>query len=574
MKKIITLTSVFIFCFSLLPSLVHAAGNTYYVTQNGNGARNGQSLGNAWSVSDFNNPTNWSTIDNSNKIDPGDTVYFSGTITAQILPQGSGTSGYPITLDGYQAGDCDPINSVCSSSALLTTGLHDYDQDYITIQDFRGTGGTSDAFLMFGDPTQTGHADHIVIRRNYLYNTVGRSLAFNRSSAAPYVGSQHVTVENNKISGYGIGSNPPCGASFYEVRDLVVRGNDFSGGPDPDASDCKSDNVIEVYATRNALFEYNNIHEAYQQAGMALKEGIDDNWYIIIRFNKFHDNSLQTHYTDGESIGLALSDPNHYTYVYGNYIYHNGNFGIFMSYGTTYNYIWSNLITNNGWSGLYSGSGTGPNSYTYIYNNTFAKNDTARSEVNTTGLAAFDPAVSRLVKNNIFYDNRPRQTYYHQVYLSSNATSGTSLDYNTYYFPGQTPTWYWNDALRSIANMQSYGQETHSDITDPGFNDANGADNTDGTVDDDYRLDGRNINDGKDLSQCFNVTVQGKVYNICLDDALDPNATNWRTTPPIVRTVKQGANGSWSRGAYAYGTGAGSPDINAPAGLKIIVGNN
>ena len=63
----------------LLPTLTYAGTSFYYVTQNGKGVKDGKSLANAWSVSDFNNATNWSTSDQSNKIDPGDTVYFFGS---------------------------------------------------------------------------------------------------------------------------------------------------------------------------------------------------------------------------------------------------------------------------------------------------------------------------------------------------------------------------------------------------------------------------------------------------------------------------------------------------------------
>ena len=50
----IKLKSAYIFVFLLLPALTFAAANTYYVTQNGDGARNGENLKNALTVSDFN----------------------------------------------------------------------------------------------------------------------------------------------------------------------------------------------------------------------------------------------------------------------------------------------------------------------------------------------------------------------------------------------------------------------------------------------------------------------------------------------------------------------------------------
>ena len=178
MNIILTLTSIFIFAFSLLPSQVNAAANTYYVTQNGNGARSGVSLGNAWSVSDFNSSDNWSTTDNPTRIDPGDTVYFSGTITSTLRPEGSGSSGNYITLDGYEAGDCDPINSECTDSGEITNTDYAFyftTQDYFILQDFRSDGGS---WRFYGTSTSSD-SSHIIIRRNEIHDVEGSGVKFN-----------------------------------------------------------------------------------------------------------------------------------------------------------------------------------------------------------------------------------------------------------------------------------------------------------------------------------------------------------------------------------------------------------
>ena len=65
-------------------------GANYYVTQSGTGQANGSSVANAWSVGSFNS----STVPK-----PGDTVFFSGTITSQIVENVSGAAGSPITLN-------------------------------------------------------------------------------------------------------------------------------------------------------------------------------------------------------------------------------------------------------------------------------------------------------------------------------------------------------------------------------------------------------------------------------------------------------------------------------------------
>ena len=54
MNRILAFSSVFIFVFALLPVQIYAVGAVYYITQNGNGERNGNSVGNALSASNFN----------------------------------------------------------------------------------------------------------------------------------------------------------------------------------------------------------------------------------------------------------------------------------------------------------------------------------------------------------------------------------------------------------------------------------------------------------------------------------------------------------------------------------------
>ncbi len=47
--------------------------------------------------------------------------------------------------------------------------------------------------------------------------------------------------------------------------------------------------------------------------------------------------------------------------------------------------------------------------------------------------------------------------------------------------------------------------------------DPNGADNTHGTVDDDYTLSASGST-GEDLTACFGITIQNEVHTICYDD--------------------------------------------------------
>ena len=121
--------------FCLIASTVFATD--LYVSQSSSGNGSGSDRSNYMSVATFNSTF---TGDKSDYF-----VYFDETspITSRVINHAYGTSGHPLTLDGYESGSCDPTISVCSSSALLQQGMTigDYtgsaaDTDYVSIYDF------------------------------------------------------------------------------------------------------------------------------------------------------------------------------------------------------------------------------------------------------------------------------------------------------------------------------------------------------------------------------------------------------------------------------------------------------
>ncbi|QRR02447.1 right-handed parallel beta-helix repeat-containing protein [Dyadobacter sandarakinus] len=106
-----------------------AAGTTYYVDNaNGSDSRSGTSQGNAWkSVSKVNSVV----------FQPGDRILFvaGGSWTRQLHPQGSGTSGNPISIGSYGSGKKPRING-----AGVTNGaVYFYNQQYWEINDLEVT---------------------------------------------------------------------------------------------------------------------------------------------------------------------------------------------------------------------------------------------------------------------------------------------------------------------------------------------------------------------------------------------------------------------------------------------------
>jgi hypothetical protein len=558
-------------------SVVGAAVDTHYVTQGGAGGHDGTSLGNAFSVSNFNTSSNWdSDVADDNKIGPGDTVYFSDTISSEVQPPAgvNGTAGNYITLDGYEAGDCEPLSVTCSSSAVLTNEtdsmhLDDGGPDYFIIQDFRFTGR-----LRIQDWDTANQSSYIIIRRNYFADANVNWLIIDGQLGAS---STYITVEENLFKDFCDTDEAAQGINLQSITHLIFRNNKVIGDTDSThACSPQTANNIEVHDVQYAIFEYNDISYAPDQSGIAIKELDDDpNYDIIVRFNKFHNNGTIVDNGRGIALTQNIGTSNHDIYIYGNFVYSNADFGIDIHRGNYLIHVWSNIIVNNDRNGIimWTAGGHDPEDQIYLYNNTIVNNETdeaGSTEEDRTGIGIREGSATNVyIKNNLLMNNRPNATSYQQWASHSTISAGRS-DYNTLYYAGQTANYYYDSALRSRATMQgTYGLETNSNITDPGFSDADGADDTIGTVDDDFSLDGTSIDNGVDLSNEFNVTVQGVTYYMDYEDALDPNNTNWATTPPTVSVLKQSDYGTSERGAYIYAAPPPSQQTSTVRGLRL-----
>lgn len=82
--------AVLLFAFSAGPA------RNIYVAQKAVGSANGTDCADAYAVAFFNTAANWGT--GAAQIGPGTTVHACGTITNNLVFQGSGTSGSPVTL--------------------------------------------------------------------------------------------------------------------------------------------------------------------------------------------------------------------------------------------------------------------------------------------------------------------------------------------------------------------------------------------------------------------------------------------------------------------------------------------
>lgn len=596
----VTLKFFLTIAFLLAPVLAHARGDDYYVSQNGSGARNGSSLANAWSVSDFNTSTNWSSSDDADKIDPGDTVYFSGTFGAgyHLIVQSSGSSGNQIILDGYEAGDCDPINSECTSSALFdfnagsdddpnNSGISIYGKSYITIQDMRFKdihGGIRARNDSYGNL-----ATYINVKRCYFYHTYSHAMDIDYYSPADDMGTRYVTIggasgDGNYIHNCGYcpswPSYDPGSFSMFAAQDFIISYNKFYNEPD---QDWISANHLEVGGQRNhtlanGIIEYNDISGAGYQFGIAMKEY--GGKYIIVRHNKFYNCALNSNASARGAMSIdGLNDDKdpstdnkmHHIYVYGNYFYDIDGQAIIFQKGSNTCYVFSNIFRSCE-RGIHT-SNYGGNPYNlYIYNNTFAGNGLDNDSTKNTAISVVNVGPGNIAKNNVFYKNRNAlsgTSDYHQIRIWSGDEDDIELDYNHYYQTRDNDIVYDGSTMLTSSDIANGGtRENNGTWGDPRLSDPNNAiftvaSSASALVDSGARL-------GTDT--IATVIVQGTPHPVYWDTALDPNNTDWSTVPPTVSVLRQRDYGSWEKGAYVYRDDSGiepSLPLNDGSGIEL-----
>lgn len=576
-----------IFLILIIPSTAFSTATPYYVTQDGAGSKTGLDIGNAWSVLDFYDSANWDTSENPNKIDPGDTVYFSGTLTYGVwTPQGfGGSSGNYVTLDGWEGGTCDPVAdhnattfgsddnvdlNACPSAAIIdldstsVNAVQLKDSSYIILQDFQIRDAKHGVLLW----RTTGTQNHVIVRRNYVHDTYDRGFAQQEA----YPGYTYITVggangdgnffynnceENRTIEN---SSGPPSSVGAMG-DDLVVSYNeiglDYSNG-------YASHNLLAIYTGAGQLAEYNTVYYPSADAAISVKEsGGHDK---IIRFNKIHDAKYAVSISDAYNNVFAKG--NYDIYVYGNFAYnmrdvtgYHGYHQIFRVYKYFDNvHFWANVVSLAEGRGLAAmASTTRTQGSVYFYNNTIYKAGQDSSYTYARDRAGFyldgnGTGLNLYFANNIISESCVTERY--SIY-NEDVTDYyiKKFGHNIHYNSSGTPQVEWRsayngDLMSTLTGNTNWGGS--SLVDNPDFVDPDGDDNTDGTVDDDLTLQSVSpaINAGEDLSECFDVTIQGASYHFCHEDCLDPYLSNWASIPPEPHTTKQGTN--WTMGAYVY----------------------
>jgi hypothetical protein len=534
----------------------------YYVTQSGGGSHNGSSLVNAYSVAEFNALSG----------DYSDVVYyFSGAITEQLKPTVYGTSGHPVTIDGYEAGDCDPINSECTSSAYYTgaafTPIWIYDHDYITFQDFRMKSGSSGGITIGCDHT-LGYCDaddttNIIVRRNLVDTCSGTALYLREVENVTIGGA---SGDGNLLLDAAEANDDGKSVNFLIADDVIFSYNEIAGTP----SDNYISNGMEIHSCQDVLIEYNNIHHMLNESGISIKESEFEQKNIIVRYNYIHDlPGGFTSYGISVTRGQTWSELVHQVYIYGNYI-HDVEVGMKFCENAEQVYAWSNVIddaTNQGLLTLNKSATPtwDPVENIYWYNNTMVNIGTS-GDIDATGLKLFhtDGGAGATFKNNIFYNCFGSNTKYNSIYVYDSANDDTVIDYNLHYNPSGLVNIYEYNTYETVGDGDAY--------TAYGYEQNGAEDNPDFTAvgSDDYTLTavspaidmGETLSDSVLPSYANRIDIQGTTYcedsgtncdeTLTFATALDPD-TVWTgaLNPTTILTLDRDAIG-WDNGAYGY----------------------
>jgi hypothetical protein len=603
---------LFVGTLIIFPIISHSAQNEYFVTQNGTGTQSGKTLSDAWSISEFNSTAKWSSVDDPDRIDPGDTVHFSGTFYSKLYVQGSGKSGLYITLDGKNA-------NLGYNGTYWGGGLITIDQkSFIRVQNFHIDGNitelpnTSSQGGIYIKSDSATSSEYINLDNNEIQKTV---------NGVWYSGKvENLTITRNyfhDLNGSGIrgGNYNQYRPSYIKIGGSLGMGNTFVNvgyldsyyNTDAFVHLDQTSHVIFSYnngyntkedwgmsglygnEVTNALVEYNILHDfnsKHHRSAIAFKgdqlESVYEGPYII-RFNHIWNSHGDDESWGDSSSGISATGNWKGLYVYGNYV-HDCGIGIKPNiswavqhkdgYDCSNAYVFSNIISTTQFAGIRIEGQPGDSydkiNYAYIFNNSIYNSGTmdlslGRGYKDSSNYSAYlnDSAISMILKgvqlntqtymNNVIINSRPNEIESIAMNIRSE-TINLENDYNHYYSQNSNAIKirYQNDS----DSVVHYDWNSSDRPGNEGANDSTGNPYFKDVTKGDFRLTSNStdlINSGFDMGTGIiaSVLIHGKDYAIPWDFAFG-GGTIWSASDPdqIVIDVQSRDAIGWDIGAY------------------------
>jgi len=450
---------------SSTPSGPTYSGPTYYancsLATDGNGSQSSP-----WnSLSDVNTHT----------FVAGDSLFLArgSTCSGSLQPQGSGTSGSPITIDAFGTGALPIINAGSASNAAAYLN----NQQYWTISDLEIVGGVQYGLYITGNtPNQT--LSGFTLTNLNVHEATGTSTQ-RYDSGEVYLDANGIGQTFNDVVINGVTAHD----SKVSEGLFVNAGGGWVGVPSqPLGSNItvKNSTAYNVYGDgililelTNGTLENNVVHNSGQCPSCgSTPSGLWEWWCHTCTIQNNESYANQTWGGDGGDFDIdSFNNDNLFQYNYG----HDSSGYCVAVFATdniadNNNIVRYNVCSNNEREAsiAYQGDiflstwGGGYLSGIQIYNNTIYWNPASPAAMLNAANIALTGSPS-FFENNIVYSTVPSMV---------SVPSGFVLDYNIYWTTSGSAEWTWNGHIYS--NLPAYqaasAQESHSLVTDPMLN--------------------------------------------------------------------------------------------------------
>ena len=444
-----------------------ATGTTYYV--NCSAASNGSGT--------QASPWNSTSAVNAVTFQPGDQILFARgtTCNGSLAPQGSGTSGTPISIDAYGSGALPVIAAGSGATAAFELS----DQSYWTVQDLQITGGVDYGVYVTGDTANAALTNIDLINLDVSAATGTTSVRGDSGEVYVYPRGTDETISNVLINGVtahdsNVGEGIFVGGAFgaFPPGTVVPTPGNTPIGQNVTIENSSAYNIagdgILLTMVQNGTIQDSVAHNSGACSSCGSTPSGLWEWYCqncTLQYNESYDN-----HTWGTSDGGAFDIDNYNSNNTLQYNYGHNNDGYCLAvFGDGYtptNDIFRYNVCSDDEQKSNAGSyelSIWPNtsSNLQIYNNTFYFNPAnGHSFMELTQAGA-----QGLFKNNIVYST--------SADLLKNVASNVQFDNNIYYVStGATPTFtYAGTTYTGLAAYQAAsGQDAHSLTSNPLLN--------------------------------------------------------------------------------------------------------
>lgn len=579
---------------------------TYYVTQSGSGSGLGTDYANSASVSYHNAGTGvFAALD-------ADTVYLCDTITSEIVPPDSGSSGSPVTYRGDYTSHTLDFNhaGVTSNDYIFDLGgmsyITLYNDTTRPVLDGGVTSGSINSSSINKYCIYVSNADHITIDNWEIQNggtavvgsdvdtlTMTRCYVHQmRQDGVFFVDSTHITIGGSSANANEfyqctykdayVSNDIGADIRFTDLVDGIISYNHCHGTTGQHMDGWGMIGIAQ-YGGSQVMIERNTIHDhgaRNQRPPIHCKseyEPESPSQYVVIRENHIYDEPYNSGWDYGIYPAIFCSRNFNYYWIYRNRAYNVGGGGVQIELnaqssgsdgtdGTDVHdvYIWGNEIAH-GYYGIEILS-TASSNTDDIYNIVVANNSIHQTLTGHALKGGFtylardnntDDGTDPLVKlyNNIFSYCRYNSSPVFSLYSYQDGTE-IDPDYNLWYEPDNPGGAKMRIGYTGDPCYSSPCEYDSGSVPSGWFDNATIGDPL-FTSDSDLKLSsssspargaGTDMS-GESMPSCT-IPLYGGTISHSMETIMSPN-TNWTTVPP---TIVTSSNPSDDVGAYVYST--------------------